>query len=263
MSSGNPKRTQVERSDQARARILEAAVQQFSENGLSGARTEQIAAQAGVNKALLYYYFESKEALYSAALELTALNLRDRSVATTEKAASPGECLMRVALDHFDRILMQGEFQRLLQHEMQRQHNGENGALPLLVKRVFAPMLEMQRQTLEKGIASGELVEVDWIQMHLSALGANLMYFMSAYVWSEVLNFDPFEREQLARRRKSLVEYLGATIFIDRQRGSEIAARVLAELPMPETVGLAGWMEQRQRKTKRGRKTATRMEESQ
>ena len=64
MPATTPTRTQTERADQTRARILDAAVREFSENGLAGARTEQIAEAAGVNKALLYYYFKSKEALY-------------------------------------------------------------------------------------------------------------------------------------------------------------------------------------------------------
>ncbi len=46
-----------------------------------GARTEHIAAAAGVNKALLYYYFESKEKLYAAALEMVSARVRDRSMA--------------------------------------------------------------------------------------------------------------------------------------------------------------------------------------
>ena len=72
-------RTHAERSDQTRARILEAAVREFGENGLAGARTEQIAEAAGVNKALLYYYFEGKDALYAAALEMVA----ERAVASS------------------------------------------------------------------------------------------------------------------------------------------------------------------------------------
>jgi AcrR family transcriptional regulator len=69
MTTSVPTRTQTERADQTRARILDAAIHEFSENGLAGARTEQIAEEAGVNKALLYYYFKGKEELYVAALE--------------------------------------------------------------------------------------------------------------------------------------------------------------------------------------------------
>ena len=52
-----------------RAAILEAAEGIFAEVGLAGARIDAIAGAAGINKAMLYYYFKSKEGLYRAVLE--------------------------------------------------------------------------------------------------------------------------------------------------------------------------------------------------
>src|SRR5208282_3765165 len=132
-----------DRAAETRARILDAALGEFSTHGLAGARTEQIAEAAGVNKALLYYYFESKENLYVAALEMAAGRVRDSSMAVFLRDASPGERVVRTALNHFDRVLSQREFQSLMQQEMMRMHQGESGALPILVKRVFAPMHAM------------------------------------------------------------------------------------------------------------------------
>jgi len=53
----------------ARSRILDAAEQAFADSGLAGARVAAIVDAAGVNKATLYYYFESKQVLYEAVLE--------------------------------------------------------------------------------------------------------------------------------------------------------------------------------------------------
>ena len=53
----NPNR----RADQTRKAILRAAIREFSTHGLAGARTDAIAESAKVNKALLYYYFKSKQ----------------------------------------------------------------------------------------------------------------------------------------------------------------------------------------------------------
>src|ERR1700712_840448 len=50
------------------SRILQVAIREFAQKGLAGARVAEIAEQAGVNKQLLYYYFGSKEGLYSAVL---------------------------------------------------------------------------------------------------------------------------------------------------------------------------------------------------
>ena len=192
---------QAERSAETRSRILDAALSEFAANGLAGARTEQIATTAGVNKALIYYYFESKEKLYSAALEMVSSRVRDRSMAVFLREASPGERVLRAALDHFDRILTQREFQSLMQQEMMRMHKGEAGELPLLIKRVFAPLQAMFQSLVREGIASGELIEVEWMQMVLSALGGNVFYFLSAPIWHQMLGYDPFDEEVLRARR--------------------------------------------------------------
>jgi TetR/AcrR family transcriptional regulator len=240
MTPHQPTEAQAERSAETRGRILDAALSEFAANGLAGARTEQIAAAAGVNKALIYYYFESKEKLYAAALEMVSGRVRDRSMAVFLRDASPGERLLRAALDHFDRILTQREFQSLMQQEMMRMHKGEEGELPILVKRVFAPLHAMFQSLVREGIASGELIEVEWMQMVLAALGGNVFYFLSAPIWRQMLGYDPFDQEALAARRVSLVGFLGKAIFEDRKHGAELAAKVLADSPMPEFANFKG-----------------------
>ncbi|HEY1804656.1 MAG TPA: TetR/AcrR family transcriptional regulator [Terracidiphilus sp.] len=225
---------QAERSAETRSRILDAALSEFAANGLAGARTEQIAQAAGVNKALLYYYFESKEKLYSAALEMVSARVRDRSMAVFLREASPGERMLRAALEHFDRILTQREFQTLMQHEMMRLHKGEEGELLILVKRIFAPLHAMFQSMVREAIASGEIIDVDWLQLVLASLGGNVFYFLSAPVWRHILPFEPFAREALQARRVALVEFLGQAIFQDRKRGAALAAKVIADTPMPE-----------------------------
>jgi TetR/AcrR family transcriptional regulator len=210
---------QAERSAETRSRILDAALSEFAANGLAGARTEQIATAAGVNKALLYYYFESKEKLvFRGAGDGVGTGARSLHGAFLRNA-SPGERLLRAALNHFDRILTQREFQSLMQQEMMRMHKGEEGELPILVKRVFAPLHAMFQSLVREGIASGELIEVDWLQMALSALGGNVFYFLSAPVWRQVLSFEPFDEKELKARRVALVDFLGKAIFQDRMLG--------------------------------------------
>lgn len=227
-------RTQSERSSQSRTLILEAALHEFSSYGFAGARTNRIADAAGVNKALLYYYFDSKEKLYHAALDLIAGKVHDQSMAVYRHKATPGERLLRTALNHFDRILTQWEFQSLMQQEMMRHHKGETGALPLLVERFFAPLQNAYEAVVREGITSGELIDVDWMQIQLAALGANVFYFLSAPVLRMTARFEPLAPEALAARRKALLEYLGQAVFTDRQHGAEVAARVHASTPMPD-----------------------------
>ena len=87
---------------------------------------------------------------------------------------------------------------------------------------------------MREGISSGELINVDWMQIQLAALGANVFYFLSAPVLRMTAHFDPLVPEALAARRKALLEYLGQAVFTDRQHGAEVAACVFADTPMPD-----------------------------
>jgi len=233
MSTSNPSRTLTDRADLTRARILEAAVRQFSENGLAGARTEQIAEEAGVNKALLYYYFKSKDDLYSAALESVFEDVRSSSVAVLETNDSAGERFLQIVLANFDRSYSHPSLRSLMQQEMVRLHRGEENRLAPMAENFFRPLWAMVDKLLEEGIASGELIPGDPAQMRYTALGANLLYFLSAPLIRLAFGFDPLERSQLAQRRKLAIEYLGLSIFTDREHGARIAARVLESTPMP------------------------------
>jgi TetR/AcrR family transcriptional regulator len=235
MSATTPTRTQAERADQTRARILDAAVREFSENGLAGARTEQIAEAAGVNKALLYYYFQGKEALYEAALGSVAERVVASSLAAMTSDLSVGEQVVQFTLNHFDRIHSQQAFQSLMQQEMMRANRGEENALTPIVEKVFRPMMLRLRDLFAKGKLTGELIQADEWQILYAALGANVFYFLSAPMVGIMLQTNPLERSAMELRRKAAIEFLGMAIFTDRKHGAEVAARVLAATPMPES----------------------------
>jgi len=91
---------------------------------------------------------------------------------------------------------------------------------------------------LREGMASGELIAVDDSQLRSSALGANVLYFLSAPMQRLITGTDPLERSQLELRRKLTVEYLGQAIFTDRQYGARVARLVLETTPMPKEGGI-------------------------
>ena len=65
-------------ADRSQGTILAAARDEFAEHGLGGARMDRIAERAGLNKRLIYYYFEDKERLFQAVLEQAYLHIRER-----------------------------------------------------------------------------------------------------------------------------------------------------------------------------------------
>ena len=226
-----------DRSDQMRRRILDAAIKEFSVHGLAGARTDAIARSAGVNKALLYYYFKDKDALYTATLEDVMTAAVRATAVIFALDCTPGEQLLRLALNHFDRILSQGHFQSLMQQEMVRYQAGKSTTLPIFARNAFAPLLRRTQALVKQGIRSGELVKTDPMQIVYSGFGANVFYFLSAPMMRMALadeSFEPFSCEFAAARRKSSLQFLANALFTDRAQGQRLARRVLASTPMPE-----------------------------
>jgi TetR/AcrR family transcriptional regulator len=236
MSDTVQTRSQAERADQARTRILDAATREFSAHGLAGARTERIAEAAGVNKALLYYYYRSKDALYEASLKELADRLALTTMLVLNREASAGERLLRFALNHFDRIYSQPVFQTLMQQEMIRLRKGESGALSPLVETLFKPMGVRMLAVAEEGIRSGELIPVEPSQLIYATLGPNVFYFLSAPMMRFIAGADPFHPSALEFRRTAAINFLGLALFVDRVHGARIAAEVIADTPMPEEI---------------------------
>lgn len=234
MFSAIPSSKQKDRAERTRENILRAAVREFSTHGLSGARTDAIARSARVNKALLYYYFKGKQGLYAAAVEEVSAEVVTNALAALDPAYSAGERLLRSALNHFDRILTQREFQSLMQQEMVRFRQGDGGSLPHFFQTAFKPLVGKLEQAVTEGIQSGELCKVDPPQVMYSIFGANAFYFMSAPLMQLALPFDPFATHALKLRRESAVGFLGMALFTDRAHGRRLANRVLAAMPMPQ-----------------------------
>jgi TetR/AcrR family transcriptional regulator len=226
--------THSHRTDNSRDRILHAAIREFSEHGLAGARTSAIATSARVNKALLYYYFRDKESLYATSLEEVAGKVAGEALAVLDLDCSPGERLLRFALQHFDRIFSHHGFQALMQQEMVRFRTGQSNAMRILAKKAFEPMWGRALQLVADGIHSGELCNVDPMQMMYAALGANAFFFLSAPMVRLVTNIDPLDPAAVVARRTAAIEYLGQTLFTDRKRGARLAKAVLAAIPIPE-----------------------------
>src|SRR5215475_12668086 len=112
-SRGEPAKT--------RAAILKAALEEFSHEGAAGARTDEIARRAGVNKALLYYYFKDKEGLYGAALEQVFSGLSARVMEVlARRELPPRQRLLCYVEAHFDYIARAPGYPRLVQREYMR-----------------------------------------------------------------------------------------------------------------------------------------------
>ena len=86
----------------AKERILQAALAEFSEKGLGGARVDQIAERAGANKRMLYHYFGNKDDLFLAVLEFAYSEIRSAELELNLDDLSPEEGMRRLVAFTFD-----------------------------------------------------------------------------------------------------------------------------------------------------------------
>src|SRR6202165_5210172 len=90
------------RPDQSREAILHAAVEEFANEGVAGARTDAIARAAQVNKALMYYYFEDKEALYGAVLDNAFSGMKAKVFEVLDSDLPPRKKILAYVGAYFD-----------------------------------------------------------------------------------------------------------------------------------------------------------------
>ena len=83
-------------ADRSQSTILAAARDEFAEHGLGGARMDRIAERAGLNKRLIYYYFEDKDRLFQAVLEQAYLQIREEERKLNLLGLKPAEALRRL-----------------------------------------------------------------------------------------------------------------------------------------------------------------------
>lgn len=199
--------------EQTRAAILEAALHEFADEGLEGARTDAIAAAAGVNKALLYYYFADKEALYGAVLDTIFRQLTERLEEALKQARSPREAVLNYAGAHFDYIASCCVYPRLVQREFMRAGRRPSPHLQRIVDVYFRPLLGRLERLIRQGMATGEFRRVNAQQFVISMLGTIVFYFNILPTVEVVAGYDPLAPERIRERRRAVMDFLSAALF--------------------------------------------------
>src|ERR1700716_3708756 len=166
----------------SRAAILRAAAEEFAEHGIAGARTETIAREARVNKALLYYYFKDKETLYGAVFDNAFSGLKTTVFGVLDSDLPPREKIMAYVGTYFDFIASNQIYPKLMQREMMRARAGESKHIDRLVKTYFQPIYRRVEELLRKGIEEGEFRKVDPAHFVPSMVAMIVFYFSSAPV---------------------------------------------------------------------------------
>src|SRR6266702_239075 len=142
--------------EESRAAILQAAAHEFAEHGIAGARTDAIAREARVNKALLYYYFKDKETLYGAVLDDAFSGLKATVFRVLDGDLPPRQKMLAYAGAYFDFVASNQMYPRLMQREMMRAREGKSEHIDKLITTYIRPIFGRVAELMKKGIADGE-----------------------------------------------------------------------------------------------------------
>lgn len=215
-AAGSPRYGTRGKPEESRSAILRAAVAEFAENGIAGARTDAIARAARVNKALLYYYFKDKDALYAAVLDHVFSGLRDRVLPVLESDLAPREKLLEYVGQYFDYIAANPRFPRVVQAEWMRVGAKGSPQMMQIAREYFAPIYRRVSELLREGAAAGEFRAVNPMDFLPSLVGVIIFYFSSVPAMKVLLKVDPLSKERIAERRKFVLEFISAALFTEK-----------------------------------------------
>jgi AcrR family transcriptional regulator len=176
VTAGNPEPS-------SREKLLAAAIPVFARAGFSGARVDEIARRARVNKAMIYYHFRTKRGLYQAVL----LQLFSGVLSEMDRSAREEPDPRRRLVALYGRLARIFQAQPALPHIMLREVLGGGQQLRGELGRFLGALLDFIREALETGAERGLMRPANPLLVHLSMVGPIALYFASAPVRGRLL----------------------------------------------------------------------------
>jgi AcrR family transcriptional regulator len=184
-------------ADRSQGAILAAARDEFAEWGLGGARVDRIAERAGVNKRLIYYYFEDKEKLFEAVLEHAYLHIREEERGLHLLDLPPTEAVRKLVEFTWNYYLAHPEFLTLLNSA--NLHKARHLVESRRARELNSPLIETLGQILERGRREGMFRGgVDPVQLYVSIAGLAYFYLSNSHTLSAI-----FGRDLMSTKAKS------------------------------------------------------------
>jgi AcrR family transcriptional regulator len=192
-------------AEQTRRSIIDAARAEFAEKGLSGARVDEIAARTRTTKPMIYYYFESKEKLYSAVMEETYGAMRDVEQNLQLEQLPPSEAMRRLVEVTFDYHAANPEYVRLI--SIENIHAARHIVGMESIARRNAVVIGIVGDLLARGEREGVFrAGVDPIDMHLLISSFCFYRVSNRHTWSVIFERDLQTPEHAAAQRQMIVE---------------------------------------------------------
>jgi AcrR family transcriptional regulator len=196
-----------------RAEILEVATREFAEHGYSGARVDEIAERTRTTKRMLYYYFESKQGLYTAVLEQAYAQIRAAEQTVDVEHFDPVAAIRRLAELTFDHHEAHPDFIRLV--SIENIHRAEHMRASGRFADLNTPAIDRISRILERGRAQGVFPrDADAVDVHMLISSFCVFRVANRHTWGTLFGrdlLDPATRERYRTMLGDLVvDYLTA-----------------------------------------------------
>jgi TetR/AcrR family transcriptional regulator len=186
--------------------LVRAAVAEFARSGFAGARVDEIARAAGVNKQLVYHYWGSKQGLYLASLESVYAEIREKERRLSLGALEPREAMARLVGFSFDYLAEHPEFIALLTDE--NRNEGRHILASDELRQMHQPFVEMLEGTLERGVKAGVFrSDCDAVNLYVSVAGISYFFFSNNHTLSAIFGRRLGARAALRERRRHVIEF--------------------------------------------------------
>jgi AcrR family transcriptional regulator len=188
-----------------RRSILDAARLEFVENGLSGARVDEIAARTATSKRMIYYYFGDKEGLYRAVLEEMYERIRTFERGLDLASLEPEEAMARLTGFTFDYHAENPDFVRMVMIE--NIHHGRHLATSDRIATLNLSVIDVIREVYERGVMAGTFRGgIEPIDIHLTISALAFYNVSNRASIRQVFGHDMGTPDALVRRRQSAID---------------------------------------------------------
>ncbi|MGV8877430.1 MAG: TetR/AcrR family transcriptional regulator [Sphingobacteriaceae bacterium] len=187
--------------------ILDVAERMFSELGYDGASTRLISKEAGVNMAMLNYYFGSKEGLFSAVFERRVATFQAILQNINQEKISSWEKLQKCVDYYIDRIISNSCFHKLIHRELSLMQRSD---ITKVITEILLKNVVEVKKIIEDGIANGSFKSDVDVEMLIATMFGTKYYVMnspqlsSAFLELDVEDQKVMEEELKPRMKKHL-----------------------------------------------------------
>ncbi len=188
--------------------ILQAAMDVFIEKGRHGAKMQEIADHAGINKALLHYYYRSKEKLYSKIFEFLIWHNMSDLLSLLDSDLSFPEYLRTFIWNYTDLLKENPKIPLFILKELSE---GGDTVQTVLKNLVESGKFDTSKalKVIQRGMDQGEIVRMDPLQVVATIVGSCLFYFISEPIFKTLfVDEASFDRERFIQERKESIYQL-------------------------------------------------------